>query len=102
MAVHVTELPFAGSIESTLRQGEQAGLITDADLTGSEAAVLVVIDARIAKLHVTQRALGISVKEAVKLITEATGNPALVTGGSLANIYAAIPGNWSPGFSPTL
>ncbi|HXG84762.1 MAG TPA: hypothetical protein VNI84_12130 [Pyrinomonadaceae bacterium] len=96
---HVSEFPLLGSVESVLRQGAALGIIADADLAGSEAAVIAAVEAKGAKLHVTYRPLVESIKKIIPFITRTTGNPALVTGGSLANIYAAAPGTWGHGFS---
>ncbi len=99
MAIQVEDYALAGSIESMLRQGQQAGIIVDADFAGSEAAVIAAIEAKRSKMHVSQQILIDSMKKAVPQITRVTGNAALVTGGSLANIYAAIDGTWQSGFT---
>ncbi len=89
--LHVTDQPLAGSIEGSLKVGERNGLIVAGDLT-SEAAALAAVDTKAAKKHVTDQALAIPVKDAVTkaddVLTGAT------SGGSLANIYAAVPGDF--------
>ncbi len=100
--IHVTDYALVGSVESVLRQGAALGIIADADLATSEAAVIAAIETKGAKLHVSYRPLVESIKKIIPFITKATGNNALVTGGSLANIYAVAPGTWGQGFSSAL
>lgn len=100
--IHVADTALAGSVESVLRQAAALGIIANGDLAASEAAVIAAIEAKGAKLHVSYRPLVESVKKIIPFIGRATGNNALVTGGSLANIYAAIAGDWGQGFSSAL
>jgi hypothetical protein len=102
MAIHVADFPLVGSIESILRMGAAQGLIADADLATSEAAVLAAITAKGAKLHVSLHSLVLRLKQVIPLINRITGSTTLLTGGSLANIYAAIPGEWGQGFAPSI
>lgn len=96
--VHITETPFQGSIESSLKQAQAAGLISDADLATSLAAAIAAVRAKASKVHVTQSGLVHSTVAALQAVANLPNGSALVIGGSLANIYAAVPGDWSPGF----
>lgn len=85
---HVTNIVLAMQTESGLRTGAQLGILADADLATSEAVVLAAVDTKTALKHVTVRQLKFGVKKAVELVSDIKGSETLITGGSLANIYA--------------
>lgn len=99
---HVADIPLAGSVESGLRLGAALPIVADGDLAGSQAAALAAIDVKVGKLHVSQKQLAYGVKKSVELVSSLEGGSTLVTGGSLANIYASVlfPGDWAAGFTP--
>lgn len=105
MPVHPQDLPAAGSIESTLRQCATLGMCADADFATSQAATLAAIAARNANIVNGQRAdqyaLYQSLIAAVKLGFNILGS-SVMTGASLATIYAAVDQNWQPGFSAAI
>jgi hypothetical protein len=104
-AFHVTQISTAGSIESSVRQGQAAGFIADADLATDLPTILAAIDTRVAASatasSVVNKGLVLALKDAVRkgfLLQGAT----LWIGGSLAAIYADIDQNWAPGFPVTI
>ena len=95
MVVHSSQTALFGMVESSIRGAAASGVLADADLATSVVAVKAAIDAK--KVHVSQTVQKIRAKRAIEVLPAVTGDNSLVTGGSLANIYAAVPGNWSAG-----
>lgn len=96
MSIHVSNLPLAGSIESTIRQAETAGLIVDANLTSATAAKAA-IDTAAGKINVSQRTLAIGAKKAVDLAdTYVSGWSA---GEDVSDLYDGVTGTWQAGFA---
>lgn len=99
MAFHIADTPNLGAIQSTLRQGQEAGLIADASLTTDEATVLAAIETLAAGLHISFTPLKLAVKEAASAAFDFA--PSEMVGGSLAAVYAKLPdsgASWQPGF----
>ena len=101
MSIPVQDLPTAGSIESSLRQAATSGMVADADFATNEATTLANVATRNAILRPEQIPLYYSTRAAISLGFKLLG-ATLMTGGSLAAIYAAVDGNWQPGFAVTL
>lgn len=91
-----------GSLESTIRQGAQMGLIADADLATGLSTVLANIDTRAAKKHVSIRQFAFAVKDAIRQIAAMTGGTSAITGGALSDIYTLLNSTWGVGFRHTL
>lgn len=100
---HVSELPLGGSVESALRQGVTAGHLVAGDLT-SAANVESVLNSAITgrKIHESEKPLIAATRKAAQLVTSLSGSSSLISGGSLNDIYSAIPLTWGPGYSPAL
>lgn len=97
--VHVADIPHAGEIESSIRQAAQDGVLVAGDLTSEDAAIAA-IAADQAKAHVADKPRHEGAKLAIRQMEDATGNTGLAEGGSLDDIYAAVPGTWPRGMSP--
>lgn len=95
---HVRDYATAGSIESTLRQCAAASLILDADLATDQATVLANLATRNANLRPDLRSLYLTLIETIKIGFSLLGST-VMTGGSLATVYAAVDGTWQPGFA---
>lgn len=94
-ATHEADKPLAGSVESSIREAAQNGLLIAADLT-SVASAKAEIDGAAANLHVSQRPLAFGPKRAIDLVDNFVSGAS--SGESLTNIYAGIDGTWNPGF----
>jgi hypothetical protein len=98
---HVTDVVHQGSVESSLREAANFGIVADADFATDQATTLANIATRNAKLLAGQRADQLSryyaAVQAVKLGFNLLGNTTM-TSGSLATIYAAVDQTWAPGF----
>lgn len=102
--IHVQDLVHCGSIESSLRQAVTLGLLADADLTVDQTTTLAAIATRNASLLTTTFPLRpdllsqyYALVEAIKLGFKILGSTLMIT--DTATIYAAIDGNWQPGFA---
>ena len=100
---HVSDYAQLGSIESTLRQSATLSLCADADFLTDQATTLAAIATRNANILAGTRAdlidLYYALVAAVKLGFNLLGSTIMIT--DLATIYAAIDGNWAPGFAVT-
>lgn len=96
--IHVQDYVTAGSIESTLRQSATFGLIADADLATSQAVVLANIATRNATLRSEYLPLYHDLIATIKIAFNLLGST-VMTGASLATVYAAVDQNWQPGFA---
>jgi hypothetical protein len=98
---HVSDYVHQGSVESSLREAETFGIVADADFATDQATTLANIATRNAKLLAGQRADQLSryyaAVQAVKLGFNLLGT-SVMTGGSLATIYAAVDQTWARGF----
>lgn len=98
--VHVKDTVLLGSVESCLREAVTAGMLADADLATDQATTLANIATRNAKILAGQRPDLISeyyrLVEAIKVGFNVLGATIMIT--DTATIYAAIDGDWQPGF----
>lgn len=101
MATHVQDQALLGSIESSLRQAAQLGLVADADLATDKATILSNIETRNAKLIAGQEPdlfpQYLALREAIEVGCRVLGVTTMIT--DLATIYAAIDGDWQGGFA---
>lgn len=94
---HAQDTALLGSIESSLRQAATLSIVADADFATDEATTLANIEARNATLRPELVPQKLAALEAVKLGFKMLGATTMIT--DLATIYAAIAGDWSPGFA---
>jgi hypothetical protein len=88
MFQHVKDIPALISIESSLRQAAQFGIVADADFATDQATTLANIDARNTNARPELRPQVLAAKEAVKLGFNLLGAATMTT--DLATIYTEI------------
>lgn len=94
---HVQDLSALGSIESSLRQAATLGIVADADFLTGQTETLAAIAARNVNLRPDLLAQYHAAIAAVKLGFNLLGTTIMIT--DLATIYAAVDGNYQPGFA---
>lgn len=95
---HVSDIPLAMSVESTIRQAAGESAIADGDLT-SQTAAKAALDITRAAAHVSAKPRYFGFKDAID--KAAALSAASVTGSSLNDIYALSPGTPAKGFAVT-
>lgn len=97
---HVQDISTLGSIESSLRQAVQLGILANADLATNQATTLANMATRNANLRPDLQAQYQAAIAAVKLCFNMLGNTTTIAG--LTAIYAAIEADWQLGFAVAL
>ena len=94
---HVQDLSALGSIESSLRQAATLGIVADADFATDQATTLANVATRNVNLRPDLLAQKEAAIAAIKLGFNLLGATIMIT--DLATIYAAVDGNYQPGFA---
>lgn len=98
-----SDLQLASRVVSTMKQGALEGFIADADLATSKAAIITAIRTRTGVgAGLTPKVRQDQIPRVIGLIDAVDKGYGLIgstvfTGGSLAAVYAAVPGTWSAG-----
>lgn len=96
---HVSEKMLACKIEGGLQLGQDRTVLVDADLS-SLAAAKTAVDADVAKLHVSERLIGVKVKSALDRADEFVSG--YTTGTTAANSANIVTGSTIRGCAPVL